>query len=783
MKYFRINRVFYFKVVLLFVILCLSGSNSLYSQGIPYKYLTEDKGIPADILHPLPGNDYEVMTDPPGFNWLPEDGSVGYVLEISDDNLFIMSQTLLEEARSMGKVGKGSILEEPVVLHRKNSWLIAGLGISLYRPGFTMGAGTWYWRWRCVFQDGSISPPSIKRKFIITEDAIHYPLKPLEHYLSKIPKEHPRVFIRPEGLQSFRDLLQTSEPHRKVWMRIKRKAEELYTLPLMEEPEPFPSRYLRPPLWRNYYNQAREMGQALDFMSFAYILTGEKKWADRVREWLLHVSTWDLKGTSSLGYNDEVAMPLVLNTTRAFDWIYDTLNDKDRSVILNMLTYRCTAMYRQLRDRPFEVRPYISHLVREINYLTQAALALYGEIEDAREWLAYLIDVTTTFYPPWGCRDGGYSEGPSYWRMYFNYMLQTDYALEVATGLQIHKKPFYRNAGYYKIYADPYFARQQPFFDTGVGNYDPADKLNTYRLATIFQNPHYRWRADSTPGKLQVDQTVIPTGILSYFWLDEGPGHIQAEAPNELPNSHLFRDIGFVGFHEDVTDPDETFMLLHSSPHGSWSHGYADQNSFYIQAFGEALVIQSGYYSQYGGPHHGGWVWNSKAHNTILVDGKGQKVRDRGAKGRIARFRQGSGMPGSIDYALADATVAYDGLLNRFFRHVYHIHPREFLMIDELEAPVPVRYDWLLHSLEEMEINPVSRTVIVKGDRARLEVKFIAPEELNFSKTDQFDPPVQTHLPTSRDRKEWPDQWHLTVSTKNKMKAATFVVTMKAWQE
>ena len=127
MKYKKIKCASRFSILTMFFALCLYGTNSLFAQGVHYKYLTEDVGISADILHPFPGNGDEVMTDPPGFNWLPEDGSVGYVLEISEDDLFGISRSLLEEVQSMGKVGKGSLLQEPVVLHRKNSWLQASL--------------------------------------------------------------------------------------------------------------------------------------------------------------------------------------------------------------------------------------------------------------------------------------------------------------------------------------------------------------------------------------------------------------------------------------------------------------------------------------------------------------------------------------------------------------------------------------------------------------------------------------------------------------------------------
>ena len=187
-----------------------------------------------------------------------------------------------------------------------------------------------------------------------------------------------------------------------------------------------------------------------------------------------------------------------------------------------------------------------------------------------------------------------------------------------------------------------------------------------------------------------------------------------------------------------------------------------------------ALAIQSGYYPWYGHPHHQQWTNQTLAHNSVLVDGVGQNARDRSAKGRIIAYSPGSGLPGSLDYAAADASACYGGRLNKFIRHIYYLRPHDFLLIDELEAPKEVRWDWLLHSLEKMQINKRNNTVTIRKGKARCRIKFISPEKLSFSQTNKFSVPPG---------EGFPDQWHLTVSTAEKSKATVFVVQMKVWQE
>ncbi|HUU26905.1 MAG TPA: DUF4962 domain-containing protein [archaeon] len=746
-----------------------------------YLYLGENPVIAADVLHPAPADGDTVLNDAPGFNWLPEEGAQGFILELSRDPDFPEGDILLEKAKTQGPLIQSSFSSTPQVVQGRESWLVSGLPLCLYHPSFKLGSGRWAWRWRCVFEGNELSPPSAARQFVVSRDAVEYVVPPVAKLLSRIPTRHPRLFLQPEELDDFRSLIDISEPHRRLWERIEACADTLLELPIMQEPPPDPEGPFDYSFWRNYYDQARKMGQVLDFLSFCYLVSGDTKWSDRAREWLLALTKWDPEGRSSMKNFDEVAMPVLLNGARAYDWIYDALSEEERTVIRQMLIVRGEQAYDRWWEGLYHIKPFSSHATRLVNYMSQVACVLYGEAEEPEKWLGYILPMVTTFYPAWGGRDGGYSEGPSYWMMYFNYMLQSAFCIEKAMGLDIMKKPFYRNNGYYKIYAYPYFARQLPFGDTGIGDYWPADKINLYHLATVYRNPYFRWRAEnSKPAELPVNETVIPTGVISFFWLDEGPGHVEARPPDDLPRAYVFRDVGLAALHQDLTDPDETFMLLKSSPYGAWSHIYADQNSFYIQGFGEALAIQSGYYPHYGHPHHVSWTWNTHAHNSVLVDGQGQKIRDRASRGRIIAFSVGSGLPGSMDYAAGDATEAYEGRLERFVRRVFYQRPHDFLIVDELEAPKPVTYDWLLHALEQMDIDQAAKTVTIRKGKARLTVEFLSPDELVFSQNNKFtDPPGEIY---GQPGNFYPDQWHLTVSTAKKAKAAVFMVKMKVWQ-
>ncbi|MEA1996348.1 MAG: hypothetical protein U9N45_01850, partial [Gemmatimonadota bacterium] len=77
---------------------------SANSSAGEYLYLAANPVIDILLIPPSPAEGDIVLNDPPGFNWLPEEGSKGFVLEVSRDPLFRESAGLLEKADSMGSL-------------------------------------------------------------------------------------------------------------------------------------------------------------------------------------------------------------------------------------------------------------------------------------------------------------------------------------------------------------------------------------------------------------------------------------------------------------------------------------------------------------------------------------------------------------------------------------------------------------------------------------------------------------------------------------------------------
>ena len=123
---------------------------------------------------------------------------------------------------------------------------------------------------------------------------------------------------------------------------------------------------------------------------------------------------------------------------------------------------------------------------------------------------------------------------------------------------------------------------------------------------------------------------------------------------------------------------------------------------------------------KFNDPHNLLSYRNTRAYNTVLVNGIGQPFTPE-ARGRIVRMMESDRMA----YALGDASDAYCGVsdiclwkesfekygleqspengfgdnpLTKYRRHILMLYPNIVIVYDELEASEEVRWDWLLHS-------------------------------------------------------------------------------------
>ncbi len=281
-------------------------------------------------------------------------------------------------------------------------------------------------------------------------------------------------------------------------------------------------------------------------------------------------------------------------------------------------------------------------------------------------------------------------------------------------------------------------------------------------FAKIYDNEYYKWYADQMG-------TLVESGLMGFIRLMLHPAkQISARAPLDLPSARHFPDIGWVVMHQRLGDKDGIQFMFKSSPYGSLSHSFADQNTFTLEAYGTPLAIPTGHRPWSGSDHHFQWTKTTQAHNGILVGHQGQKIQSIDAKGDIVAFIHGK----SFDYTAGDAVPAYDGLLDHFVRHAVYVRPDTFVIFDDLRAPKPDNFSWLLHAYHEMDIDEAQGYIGIDAKTANLDVQLWSSHPLTYSQTDQYAVPFDE--PMNR-----PPQWHLTATTTEQTAEAHFLAVLR----
>lgn len=670
--------------------------------------------------------------DPPAFVWLPVEGAKLYTLQYSRDAAFPAAKTT------------------SVTCPR-----------TIHVPRQTMGSGRWYWRFGITDEKLGGKIFSRVRAFSIAADAAAVPFPDVKQVVAKLQGVRPRDFIRVEDLQRYRDL--AAGPLKQYVQNMKADCDRAYLdQPLLPEPAFLPKEgQERIVAYLNTFRSTRPFNGGMVACATVYLLTGEEKYGQEARRRLLHLASWDPNGSTNLFHNDEPGTELVRVMPRVYDWIYPLLTEEDKQKVRECLKARIPQVYKMLVDKPFEIHPYESHAMDYyIGDLLEACICMAGEIP-VEEMLEYdLQQLWSPFFPPYGGDEGGWCEGPAYWQWSTATFLRDFTLVQQNCGVDLTRKPWLQNTPYFKLYCNPPYDKLSPFGDGQSGGPGAGDIM--YKLGTALHNPYALWYASQ--------QNAKPYGLDRFLFYNEND---QGKPPSDLPQGRCFDDVGLACMHNDLAHgADNVQFLMRSSPFGSISHAYADQNAFALSAYGEPLAIASGYYPYYGSPHHTSWSWETKAANSVLVDGQGQNTRDWNARGRIVKFATSD----YAHYALGDATEAYGGRLKRFYRHALYLRPVAagdepvVILYDDLVAQKPVTYQWLLHALEQMQVDEAGERVELKRGAAHLRVQFLTPQGLKFSQTDQFTAPPEAE--------KMPNQWHLTAQTTAPAPARGFLTVL-----
>jgi len=710
---------------------------ALYGRGVCEAWYDHivisplDKWVPEAIesarrdklvmpLKPKPGA--TVAQNPPDLAWPPVSGAASYVVEFSQDEK----------------------------LPRGETTRIERLPLNLYNHYEALAPGRWHWRYGAMDEDGAVASWSRTMAFVVPPDAAIMPLPKIEELRARVPR-HPRIFAPADKLDEFR--AQIISARGKGWASFLASLERHKKRKLLDEPADVGHKQEK-----EANRQTYPMCNAARDLAFGYLITGDRAYAHEAKRFILHLCSWDPNAGTSYRQADQSFRKITMDLAYCWDCMGETFTEQEKAKVLDTIRVRGEYLYRMFTRRPIHGRPYDSHGITVFGYFVHITLAVVGDVPEAEDWFRYIVPAYWNIIPPWGGDDGGWCQGTAYWRYSNGGALEASRALRTVLGLDITRKPWFQNNGNFALYCVPPFLPRLHF---GDGNrYRPGygAKIKVARYAKEQQNRYYQWYAFTEPSRWSYGRLGTMCGV---DW------DLAAKPPVDLPQAKHFRDIGWVAMHERMWDPQEVMFFFKSSDFGSFNHSHADQNHFVLNAFGEALAIDSGYYYRYGCPHDRGVARQTKYHNAILVDGRGQGIFNINASGRIARFLHGQ----HFDYTVGDGAAAYMGHLPRFDRHVLFLRPNAFVIFDDLRAAQAAEFTWCLHALEAMRVDAEQQRVDIDRRGAHLMVRFVEPAGLAMKQDDVFDVPTI-------DAEKYPNQWHLYATTPERAEKGAFLTAL-----
>lgn len=685
-----------------------------------------------------------VPLDPPSLTWTHEPDAASYTVQWARDPDFRAPAA-------------ASHLPWPAYTHRA-----------------ALGTGRWFWRYRIHRAGADPSPWSRTRSFIVPPGATVFPQPTIEELRARIGAGHPRLFFRRQDLPRLRAY--AAGAGSQEWQKLRQRADELLAAAPTPEPavkaspyDPATNQYW----WSNRLQTIRAANE-VEILAFVFLMTEESKYGQGAARNLLRLAAWDPGGATGFELNCEAAKPLLHRLARGYDWAYAALLPAERETVRAVLLRRAWDAWvsREVREGAGHLnQPYSSHGNRTWHKLAENAVATLGETPEAERFLNYAVTKFFAAYPVWSDDDGGWHEGLAY---FGGYMSKAAWWMDLAKnplGIDPFRKPFFRHFGDYALYSAP---PGSP--DLGLGDLAFRPPSSGWSFLHFYAR---RMRS----GRLAwwLDQWRIPQAseepVLGFLWGADAP--VSPQPPSELPPSKVFQGTGVAILNTTLLrSADNVQVRFKSSPMGRVSHGHEPHNSFTLNGYGVPLLVNNVYRDLYGTPFHKDWVWSTRAQNAVLVNGEGQKVRSADVGGRIVRWQFAPG----FDYVEGDATPAYEGRLTRVLRHVLFVKPGLIVLVDELEAPAPATFQWMLHGQVEFSADQAAQRLVLQRPEAGVVVDYVAEQPLQFRQWTGYTPEPDHRYLKSINSPGIPPQWHVEAASRQPAARATTLTVLRPYR-
>ncbi len=738
-------------MLLILVGIC-SMPNKSFAQKLAINNLKGKEIYPTIRNTTSPSNGESPKFNSPSFQW-PSKKNATYSIRISTSKKF--DQALIEKNK---------------------------IAFALFNPHQQLTKGKWYWQYK-INQENWNPVDS----FDINASTRIFPTVSIAKIINNIPATHPRILVNKSEINNFRlNVIKTKEA-----IAVIREANKILTIPIPKEGDALP-KYQGKDKFENDKIASlaskwsgKKVQETLNLFSQAYILTGDVKYFNVAKLWMLEVATWDPMGPSHT--NNFADGGIMSSMAIGLDSFWDLLTETERNQIKKNISTRADQFYK-LWINQVEARSSSMHVWQHIMHnLLETGLALKGEHPTAENWIEYIYELWIAQSPKMAEEDGAWINGSAYFGMNALSLIDIPTIFKKLSGVDFMTAPWFQNNPKWLIYSFPPNSTSDGFGNDGERYKFPWINYAGYTdaLARLTNNPSAAWYANAVAKS--VGKEIADDAEFRWFRIRDGIKKTTALHPLSFKQDAFFQEVGVGYMHTNVQDTkNDLFLSLRSSPFGPMSHTHADHNTFNIAYGGKRLFYNTGYRPAMGDPHFLGWYKHTQGHNGVLIDGHGQPFSD-GAFGWIPRSIQGE----QISYAVGDASNAYSGIVDGkeidhgmklFRRHYIMLRPSIIIIYDELEADHTAEWRWLLHNYNGFTMDAKTQTVFAENETAKAQVTLFSSSDIQLNVTDQFSVPVDNwtnKINEDGDTLNFVNQWHFTAASKQKAEKMRYLAVMQ----
>lgn len=415
----------------------------------------------------------------------------------------------------------------------------------------------------------------------------------------------------------------------------------------------------------------------------------------------------------------------------AWDWHRDLFNEQEQVLVRDTMRERMNDLFDGLKGGNFWARAYTeNHNHVNAAALGMAGLAFYGDIPEAREWLAGAC-ANFDYVAQYSANDGSSDEGVPYWTYSLSFILQYIEATKHVTGAdRYYELPFLQNAASYRVgCSTPGLEGTLPWGDAPLRDYYGPQHLLA-RLAAQYNDSSAQYVMEHIPYKPRGGNDVE---ALLLMWYD----------PEILPVAPTFLDYHAVDADLTTTRSgwgNGDYLLTIKSGYTNRNHSHLDAGALAF-VFGDTWLLLAPGYGLGSGQaifwHRKGPRWDffsnaTESHSTLLINGQNQ-LFDNDARATIDGFISTP----AVQWTSIDLSRAYRGE-TYVRRSVLHVRNDYILTLDRVVAQESVEVEWLAQvpSIANVEGSRIAMT----ARAGSLEISLLEPLGNEFAPREATSP-------------------------------------------